>query len=115
MKPIDKILPRRVMSSFSSDIDELDGRFNIHVATHPSFFRAPMLKSQIHSQWDSEFCKSSEYQMNHGSECPTSIDVWKYLWLNEEEKQIVHHKEKYGDWKHFCNVTQQEDLKTDDK
>lgn len=103
VKPIDKILPRRVMSSFSLDKDDMDGRFHIHVTTHPSFFRAPMLKSQIHSQWDPEFCKSSEYQMNHGSESPTS-HVWNYLWLNEEEKKIVQYKIDCGSWKYYCDL-----------
>lgn len=66
VKPIDKIIPRRILEVFSrgeSSHDYQEGRKYIHLATQPAFFRAPMLTSQIHRQWDAEFCKSSEYQM----------------------------------------------------
>lgn len=63
VKPIDKVLPRRMTDIFGNTDER--GRQCVHVTTHPAFFRAPMLISQIHSQWDSEFCKSTEYQMSH--------------------------------------------------
>ena len=60
-----------------------------------------MLTSQIHSQWDSEFCKSTEYQM--GEPC---VEVerdkyeltWDDLWLSEDERKIVQHKNENGVW-----------------
>jgi len=84
VKPIDKVLPRQLMESL--------GRLCIHVSTRPAFFRAPMLTSKIHSQWDAEFCKSSQYQMEH---CVLS---WSDLWLSDMERRIVHHHSKTGDW-----------------
>ena len=41
VKPVDKIIPRKVASNFS------EGCKHIHVATHPAFFRAPMLTSKL--------------------------------------------------------------------
>lgn len=84
VKPIDKVLPRKVMTCH--------GRSSIHVSTRPCFFRAPMLTSNIHAQWDAEFCKSTEYQMEH---CGLS---WADLWLSESERRIVHHYDATGKW-----------------
>ncbi len=77
VKPIDKIIPRRIANAFTVYEDQEEGkdsdsrggtmvrngREHIHVATHPAFFRAPMLTSQIHAKWDGEFCRSTEYQI----------------------------------------------------
>lgn len=84
VKPIDKVLPRKVTEAF--------GRSSIHVSTQPCFFRAPMLTSKIHAQWDAEFCKSTELQM---SNCGLR---WEDLWLSKSERRIVQHHDKTGDW-----------------
>lgn len=84
VKPIDKVLPRQIMASLD--------RSCIHVTTRPAFFRAPMLTSKIHAQWDAEFCKSTEYQMEH------TFVSWSDLWLSESERRIIHHHGQTGDW-----------------
>lgn len=84
VKPVDKVLPRKVTASF--------GRSSIHVSARPAFFRAPMLTSKIHTQWDAEFCKSTEYQMEN---CVLS---WSDLWLSDSERRIVHRHCETGDW-----------------
>jgi hypothetical protein len=84
VKPIDKILPRRIMNHF--------GQAAVQIATKPTFFRAPMLTSKIHSQWDPEFCKSTEYQLKQ-------IDLdWSDLFLTEAEQAIVLHHDQHGQW-----------------
>jgi hypothetical protein len=84
VKPIDKVIPRQIMSRF--------GQTSIQIATHPTFFRAPMLTSKIHSQWDPEFCKSTEYQLKQvGLE-------WSDLWLTETERSVVLHHQLHGEW-----------------
>ena len=99
VKPIDKIIPRRITTSFSKT-DNQDGRNHIHVATHPAFFRAPMLTSQIHSKWDAEFCKSSEFQMDQDNQDngEGNGEVWRHLWLTTDENDIVDHRVKHGEW-----------------
>jgi hypothetical protein len=84
VKPIDKILPRQIIASFGPD--------SVQLATQPAFFRAPMLTSKIHTQWDPEFCKSTKYQLRHGGLS------WSDLWLSDTEQQIVKHHQTYGDW-----------------
>jgi hypothetical protein len=84
VKPIDKILPRQVMSSF--------GASSVHISTHPAFFRAPMLTSKIHTQWDPEFCKSTEFQLQR-----SGLD-WSNLWLSSTEREIVKHYQSNGEW-----------------
>ena len=102
-KPIDKTIPRRITTSFSKTNNQ-DGRNHIHVATHPAFFRAPMLTSQIHSQWDAEFCRSSEFQMNEDNRDNDegndkgNGEVWRHLWLTTDETDIVDHRVKHGEW-----------------
>jgi GR25 family glycosyltransferase involved in LPS biosynthesis len=91
VKPIDKILPRLVLSTFGSDA--------VHLSTHPSFFRAPMLTSKIHTQWDPEFCKSSQYQMQH------SRLSWSDVWLTSEELQVVEHYRTKGTWSPFASIS----------
>mmetsp|Transcript_17133 Transcript_17133/g.37900 ORF Transcript_17133/g.37900 Transcript_17133/m.37900 type:complete len:239 (-) Transcript_17133:718-1434(-) len=106
VKPIDKVLPRRVMHRF--------GRDAVHVAALPSFVRAPMLRSTIHSQWDVEFCKSSEYQMlvagqgvgrnteteeNNGTTSRMWHPLyWDDLWLTDDEKKVIARRKDTGDW-----------------
>jgi len=105
VKPIDKIIPRRIMAALS-ETENHDGRDHIHVATHPSFFRAPMLTSQIHSQWDAEFCRSTEFQMKRCNQEGISKDddregeelEWQHLWLTKEETQIVEHRQVHTVW-----------------
>ena len=96
VKPIDKVMPRQILTAFidrissnsepnmvdvNDDNNECDndrtiqnhvegtasynddGANIIQVALLPSFFRAPMLTSTIHSKWDAEFCRSTEFQI----------------------------------------------------
>ena len=116
VKPIDRVLPRRIMERF--------GRDAVHVAALPAFFRAPMLKSTIHSQLDVEFCKSTEYQMavaGRGVGLVGGDDVggcsnneqtenacrrrrrwkplgWESLWLTDDEKKVIAQRSEVGDW-----------------
>ncbi|CAJ1962939.1 unnamed protein product [Cylindrotheca closterium] len=84
VKPIDKILPRYIAFTF--------GAQTVQHSTHPSFFRAPMLTSKIHTKWDAEFCKSSDFQLRH-----IGLD-WSDLWLTESEERVVVHYRKTGEW-----------------
>lgn len=84
VKPIDKVMPRQITN--------VHGRNCIHVTTCPAFFRAPMLTSKIHAQWDPEFCKSTEYQLR-----VSNLD-WNDLWLPQTERLIVQHKQVNGEW-----------------
>lgn len=84
VKPIDKVLPRQIMA--------LCGEGSVHIVTHPAFFRAPMLPSKIHTKWDPEFCKSTEYQL---SACGLQ---WDDLWLNEQERDAVQRRMDTGVW-----------------
>jgi hypothetical protein len=84
VKPIDKVLPRRTIAIYGAD--------SVHLATHPAVFRAPMLTSKIHTQWDPEFCKSTQVQLEH-----CDLD-WNDLWLTESERQVVEHYKLTGKW-----------------
>ena len=84
VKPIDKIVPRQMLS--------LMGPEAVQISTRPAFFRAPMLTSKIHTQWDPEFCKSSQYQLE------ASRMGWNDLWLTDTEKQVVDHHSSTGAW-----------------
>lgn len=84
VKPIDKVLPRQIMS--------LCGVESVQIATHPAFFRAPMLTSKIHVKWDPQFCKSTEYQLK-----ATGLD-WSHLWLGDAEREAVVRRQKSGEW-----------------
>jgi hypothetical protein len=84
VKPIDKILPRQTMAAF--------GKYSVHITTHPAFFRAPMLTSKIHTQWDPEFCKSTQFQLRHAD-----LD-WSKLWLSAAELEIVNHHQSTRQW-----------------
>jgi hypothetical protein len=84
VKPIDKILPRITQENF--------GPPSVHITTHPAFFRAPMLTSKIHTRWDPDFCRSTEFQLRH-----TDLD-WSKLWLSGTEREIVNHHQSTGHW-----------------
>lgn len=88
-KPIDKIMPRQILTAYGRDV--------IHVTTCPAFFRAPMLTSSIHQQWDVEFCRSTEYQM---SQCGARKLTWDDLWLTKDEREIVRYRQNsfHGVW-----------------
>eukprot|EP00978_Attheya_sp_CCMP212_P000847 scaffold1767_cov64-Attheya_sp.AAC.4 len=105
-KPIDKILPRRIMA--------LLGKNSVHLTTRPAFFRAPMLTSKIHTQYDSEFCRSTEYQLKHCSgDTENALQQslsWGNLWLSEDERAIVLYKEKSPD-RVWITQTQLSELK----
>jgi hypothetical protein len=94
VKPIDKILPRRIGNHF--------GQAAVQIATKPTFFRAPMLTSKIHSQWDPEFCKSTDYQLKQ-----IGLD-WSDLFLTEAEQAIILHHDQRGEW---ITLRQLEELK----
>jgi hypothetical protein len=84
VKPVDKMMPRQIIAAF--------GQSFIHLTTKPSFFRAPMLTSKIHTKWDPEFCKSTQFQLNR-----VGLQ-WSDLWLTKEEESIVDHYLKTGIW-----------------
>lgn len=89
VKPIDKVMPRLIVAAL--------GRSKVHVTRQPAMFRAPMLPSKIHAQWDPEFCKSTQYQLSR-----TNLS-WKDVWLTELEQKIVDRFETSGEW---CTVSQ---------
>ena len=84
VKPADKIIPRRTIDKYGAE--------SVHLSTHPAVFRAPMLTSKIHAQWDPEFCKSTEKQLRY---CGLG---WKDLWLTDIERRVVAHRESTGNW-----------------
>lgn len=51
------------------------------------------LSSKIHTKWDPEFCKSTEYQL---TQCSLN---WNDLFLTETERLIVEHRVSSGSWK----------------
>ncbi|KAL3782075.1 hypothetical protein ACHAW5_000696 [Stephanodiscus triporus] len=108
-KPIDKILPRHVAATFGSK--------SVHVPNKVAFVRCPMLGSLLHQHWEAGFCSSTELQYHlsrgvKGANHPTSpnpvdgSDVWKHVWLAKEERQIVNHRIKTGQWVHNCDDEQ---------
>lgn len=84
VKPIDKLLPRQIMTLCGAD--------SVQVTTNPAWFRAPMLTSKIHAKWDPEFCKSTEYQLEN-----TGL-AWSDLWLTDAEKAAVNRRQESGSW-----------------
>lgn len=85
VKPIDKILPRLVLQHFESSS-------SVMITTQPAFYRAPMLQSKIHAQWDAEFCASTTYQLQQ-----TNL-TWSDLWLTGSERRVVEHYQATGEW-----------------
>jgi hypothetical protein len=51
------------------------------------------LSSKIHTKWDPEFCKSTEYQLTQ------YYLTWNDLFLTETERLIVEHRLTAGSWK----------------
>jgi hypothetical protein len=90
VKPIDKILPRQALSKFGPNA--------VQISSHPAFFRAPMLTSKIHAQWDPGFCESTELQLKE-----TKLD-WSELWLTDTERDIVDHHKTSGKWLTFSEL-----------
>jgi hypothetical protein len=84
VKPIDKILPRQIMSIFGAE--------SVHLTTMPALFRAPMLTSKIHAKWDPEFCCSTTYQLLQAGL------QWSDLWLTSAEQKVVQYYEECGEW-----------------
>ena len=108
-KPIDKLVPRHVMAEF--------GPTSVHVSNKVAFVRCPMLGSLLHQHWEAGFCSSTElqYHLSRGGESVNSFtppnpvdgsDVWNHIWLEKEERQIVHHRMKSGHWVHKGDVEQ---------
>jgi len=85
VKPVDKVLPRQIMKLF--------GQSSVQLSTHPAFFRAPMLTSKIHTQWDQEFCKSTGYQLQQAGGLQ-----WSDLWLTQTEQNVVSHRSEHDQW-----------------
>jgi hypothetical protein len=83
VKPFDKILPRKISGL---------GPGSVLLSTTPSFFRAPMLTSKIHSQYDPAFCSSTEFELGR------SGLSWDDLFLSEEERSIVKYRREAGEW-----------------
>jgi len=86
VKPADKMLPRVLIEHFGY-------REAVQLSTYPAFFRAPMLTSKIHTKWDPEFCKSTEFQLSRAGGL-----TWADLWLTEEERAIIAHQQEHGEW-----------------
>ena len=110
VKPIDKILPRIIgqLGQTSREREERDDSGdpnstrinNIRVAQTPVFFRAPMLTSKIHSQWDPGFCQSTCYQLQQ-----TEGRSFHDLWLTLEEQAVVKQYEETGEWKSMASLS----------
>lgn len=85
VKPIDKIVPRGIRAAF--------GTASVMISARPALFRAPMLTSKIHTQWDPEFCKSTAYQLHQ------SGLSWLDLALTATEQRVVAHADAHpGEW-----------------
>lgn len=90
VKPADKVLPRLLREHFEEHDNNQD---SVQLTTYPAFFRAPMLTSKIHTAYDPEFCKSTQYQLQ---QCGGL--TWQDIWLSPEEREIVQHKKETGEW-----------------
>lgn len=93
------------------------GPTSVHVSNKVAFVRCPMLGSLLHQHWEAGFCSSTElqYHLSRGGESVNSFtppnpvdgsDVWNHIWLEKEERQIVHHRMKSGHWVHKGDVEQ---------
>lgn len=88
-KPIDKILPRHIRSTF--------GEKCVHLPDKVAFVRCPMLGSLLHPQWEEGFCESTELQyslslIHENAVGPTMNSVWDCVWLTKEERHKVEHR-----------------------
>ena len=82
IKPIDKVVPRILQRTDMS----------VQISNTPVFFRAPMLKSTIHSKWDAAFCRSTTRQL----QCVNLS--WTDLVLTIEERETVLRFQDTGEW-----------------
>lgn len=82
VKPADKVFPRSLQKH----------NFDIRIVTKPLFFRAPMLYSRIHPQWDARFCESTTVQLQG-----CGLD-WADILLTGDEVKIVDHYKETGEW-----------------
>lgn len=99
-KPIDKILPRIIRRTY--------GPHSVLLCQQPAVFRAPMLASTIHAQYDAEFCKSTSLQLrlmatnnqnnNEKEEEDDADDGWSSLALTESERAVVAYWRTTGEW-----------------
>ena len=101
VKPIDKILPRRISS-------QSDHNNNVWISKIPCFFRAPMLHSTIHPQWDIGFCQSTERQLELISNDSIVID-WEDLFLEKELLHVVRYRKSNGNWVRYSDIVDTEE------
>lgn len=92
VKPVDKVIPRRLLKIF--------GHMSVQLPVRPVAFRAPMLTSKIHTQWDPEFCKSTTTQLKQNG-----MD-WGDLMLSEDDETVVRHWRNTGEWKSLAALNQ---------
>jgi hypothetical protein len=92
VKPIDKIIPRKIISTFGTNA--------VLLSATPAFFRAPMLNSHIHTQFDAAFCISTDYQL------AASGLSWEDMYLTSEESTIVNHYKNTNQWISFDQLRQ---------
>lgn len=91
VKPADKVFPRCLHKH----------NLDVRIVTRPLFFRAPMLYSRIHPQWDALFCKSTTIQLKG-----CCLD-WSNLLLTDNELKIVDLYMETGEWKRLSSADQQ--------
>ena len=88
-KPIDKVLPRHVRSSF--------GEKCVHLPDKVAFVRCPMLGSLLHPQWEEGFCLSTELQYKLScvslNQLPEQT-IWGSVWLTHQERQRIEERLK---------------------
>lgn len=89
-RPIDRLLPAPFVA---------EGRGA--VAFPPAAYRAPMLRSLIHEQWDVTMSEALERQL------ALAGDSFEDLWLTEEERLAVARRREQGVWEHLDGVTRE--------
>lgn len=85
VKPVDKFLPRLIRRFY--------GNSSVQLCVKPAFFRAPMLTSKIHTQYDPSFCKSTTLQL-----ALSSGEEWSTIALSETERKVVGYWRDFGIW-----------------
>mmetsp|Transcript_96290 Transcript_96290/g.300607 ORF Transcript_96290/g.300607 Transcript_96290/m.300607 type:complete len:371 (+) Transcript_96290:65-1177(+) len=89
-RPIDRLLPAPFVA---------EGRSA--VAFPPVAYRAPMLRSLIHEQWDAAMSEALERQLARTG------DSFDHLWLTEEERLVVARWREQGVWEHGDGITRE--------
>lgn len=110
VRPIDKILPARCVSEEQERSEATahisqEGIGSLLCSTPPSrvvsampcCYRAPMLRSTIHEQWDASFCEATVAQMRA---CASAEDSFDRLWLSVKERNAVEMQSRTGEWIH---------------